>query len=354
MYELNNKIKDLVPYQPIKGEYKIRLDANESFLRVPSYVMAEVIRKSGVLQFNRYPDAMAAELCNSFAASYGVNPDNIVAGNGSDELISVIFGGFLMKGERYASLSQDFSMYDFYGAICEAENVKIQKNSNFTIDVQMVIDTCNAQKVRLLIFSNPCNPTSIGLSQDDVRRIIKETSCLVVLDEAYMDFWDQSLLDEVNDYDNLLILKTCSKAFGLAALRVGFAVGNTTLIRAIKAIKSPYNVNSVSQITASVILKHRGECKAALSQIKQSRDELYDMLCALNKKYGDLMTIPKTCTNFVVLRTDMAEDIYNYLLHLGIAVRFFGDFLRITAGSNNENVQLLKFLEKYFEEKLKP
>lgn len=349
MYSLNEKIAGLTPYEPIKGEYKIRLDANESFLNIPEYILAEIISKSFSAKMNRYPDPYAEDLCSAFAGAYQVDKANVVAGNGSDELISVIMGGFLMKGEKFATLDYDFSMYDFYGSLCEGKGVKIPKNADMTVNVQNVIDTCNEEDVKILIFSNPCNPTSIGLEIGEVRRIVNSVGCLVVLDEAYMDFWDQSLLGEVNDYDNLLILKTCSKAYGLAAVRVGFAVGNLKLINAIKAIKSPYNVNTISQITAASILRHRGESRAALGQIKQSRDELKNMLVELSRQWD--MEILNTCTNFVTVKTTLAKELFEYLLSLGIAVRCFNGFLRITAGSYNENVQLIKFMEKFFSQR---
>lgn len=148
-------------------------------------------------------------------------------------------------------------MYDFYGYVSECRGIEIKKDENFTIDIDKVIETCNNENVKLLIFSNPCNPTSVGLTREAVRKIIRGVSALVVLDEAYMDFWNESMLGEFENYDNLLILKTCSKAFGLAALRVGFAVGNEKLVRAIKAVKSPYNVNTCSQKMAEAVLKNR-------------------------------------------------------------------------------------------------
>lgn len=350
MYELNSKIRDLTPYEPIQGEYKIRLDANESFLPVPEYIMAEILAKSVSIRYNRYPDPLAGELCGAFADAYHLKRELVAAGNGSDELISVIFGGFLMKGEAYATLEYDFSMYDFYGHLSECRGVKIPKNRDLTVDPQAVIDTCRRERVRLLIFSNPCNPTSLGLAREEVRRIIREVDALVVLDEAYMDFWDESLLEEAAQYDNLLVLKTCSKAYGLAAVRAGFAVGNERLIRAVKAVKSPYNVNSLSQLTAATILRHKGEAHAAVSQIRQSREELMEQLEELNGRIGGRLELLPSCTNFITVQLPEAEELYQYLLSIGIAVRCFGDFLRITAGSNNENVQLIKFMEKFWKQ----
>ena len=115
----------------------------------------------------------------------------------------------------------------------------MEKNADFTIDPQRVIDTARREGARLIVFSNPCNPTSVGLSADDARKIIRGTDALVVLDEAYMDFWDQSLLREAAQYDNLIILRTCSKAIGLAGIRLGFAVANEMLTRVIRSVKSP-------------------------------------------------------------------------------------------------------------------
>lgn len=349
MYSLNEKIRDLKPYEPINGNYKIRLDANESYLRLPEYVSAEIAAKLVDVKSNRYPDPLAKNLCEAFAKHYGILSENVVAGNGSDELISLIFTGFLIKGEVYATLNPDFSMYSFYGALSEGRGIVIDKNPDFSLDCQAMVERCQREGVRLLLFSNPCNPSSLGLSADQVRGIIRALpDTLVVLDEAYMDFWDQSLMAEVNQYDNLLILKTCSKAFGLAALRVGFAVGNTTLVRALKAIKSPYNVNALSQVMAECVLRHKGEARAAKEQILQSTAELYEMLKPLEAE-GKLRLL-ESKTNFVVALTEKAEEINSYLLGIGIAVRAFPGFLRITAGSHNENQQVVRFISEFLNQ----
>ena len=127
MYTLNEKIRDLEPYEPIAGEYKIRLDANESFLRLPESVMASALHAMMRVELNRYPDPTAKDLCAAFAKSYKVKPACVAAGNGSDELINVIFQSFLMKGETYATLTPDFSMYDFYGYVSECRGIEIKK-----------------------------------------------------------------------------------------------------------------------------------------------------------------------------------------------------------------------------------
>ena len=197
-FALNDKIKALTPYDPICGEYPIRLDANESYIPFPDEIQAEMGKALAETALNRYPDPYAEKVCSLFAAFYGISPALVTAGDGSDELISIIMSAFLQKGDKVLTLAPDFSMYRFYTGIVECPCVTMEKNADFIIDPQQVIDTARREGARLIVFSNPCNPTSVGLSADEVRRILRGTDALVVLDEAYMDFWDQSLLNEAS------------------------------------------------------------------------------------------------------------------------------------------------------------
>ena len=210
-YTLAPKTEALTPYDPVEGEYRVRLDANESFLLPTDTDREKMARAAAEAALNRYPDPLATRLCEAFAARYQVKPALVTAGHGSDALISIILSTFLQKGEKVLTLSPDFSMYAFYTSITETPCITLPKKPDMTVDVTAVIDTIRREGVRLLIFSNPCNPTSVGLPRDGVRRLLRETDALVVLDEAYMDFWDQSMLGEVEAYDNLILLRTCSK-----------------------------------------------------------------------------------------------------------------------------------------------
>lgn len=149
--------------------------------------MEELAAALPQVAFNRYPDPAARKLCQAFAAYYGVPAENVAAGNGSDELITVLFTGFLQKGEAFATLEPDFSMYAFNGYLQEARHVPIPKGEDYAIDVDSTVETCQREGVRLLIFSNPGNPTSIVCPREEVRRLIRGLpDTLVVLDEAYM------------------------------------------------------------------------------------------------------------------------------------------------------------------------
>ena len=167
----------------------------------------------------------------------------------------LIESAFLEKGDKMLVVSPDFSMYRFYSSICEVECDTFFKDESLDIDVDALIEKINRDNVKLLLLSNPCNPTGRGVTAQNARKLVESTDALVILDEAYMDFWDQSLLNEVENYDNLIIFRTASKAVGGAALRLGFAVANPVISRAIKAVKSPYNVNSISQAIGEVYIK---------------------------------------------------------------------------------------------------
>ena len=349
MFQLNEKVKNLTPYEPISGTYEIRLDANESFLNFPKEIEDEMVVALRNSALNRYPDPMATKLVNGFSKYFNVNPDCVTAGNGSDEIISVIMNAFLQKGDKILILEPDFSMYRFYAEIAECECVKYQKDENLDVNIDDVIARANRENVRSVIFSNPCNPTSRIVTKDDVRRLINSTDALVVLDEAYMDFAeDESLLGEFENYDNLIILKTCSKALGCAALRLGFAVANKTLTNVIRAVKSPYNVNSVSQALGEVLFSHPDYIDNCIETVVNSRKELYSRV--LEIKCDKIEKIYETHTNFVFMKVKNAKQVFDKMKENSIIIRNMGDYLRITAGSKEENEKMLETFKKVLEE----
>ncbi|MDO4742735.1 MAG: histidinol-phosphate transaminase [bacterium] len=345
-YELNDKIKSLSPYSVDKQTYKIRLDANESFINLPNQIVEQLKANLDEINFNRYPDPDADELCLAYAQYYGLDRKYIVAGNGSDELISVIFSSFLKKSDSVVVLSPDFSMYKFYAHICECKVLDYPK-CNAEIDVEELIEFCRVNNPQMIVFSNPCNPTSLSLETSQVKRVIENFDGLVVLDEAYMDFDDSSLIESAAQYDNLIVLRTCSKMMGLAALRVGFAVANEKIVSALRATKSPYNVNSVSQIMATTVLKNKKYLDGCRKRIIESRDFLYNALKPICADNG--VEVMNTKTNFVFIKSENAALLFEYLKTKNILVRCFGKYLRITAGNENENVELVKEIKMFFK-----
>ncbi len=352
-YELCEKVRSLEPYQPITGEYRIRLDANESFFSMPEELREEFKAIVESLDFNRYPDPMARELIAAFCDYYGLNPDTVTATNGSDEMLYLLASAMLPKNSTVVVTDPDFSMYQFYSFLSENTVIPCRKNELMALDVEELIRTVNDNQADMVIFSNPCNPTGQGISAEAARRLVSSVKALVVLDEAYMDFWDQSILTEATSYDNLIVLKTASKAVGSAALRLGFAVANPTITNALRAVKSPYNVNTLTQRLGTCIYRHKDLLQERCKAIVDSTRALYEAFLKLQETYQLSFDMANPCANFVFIRWNEAGSLFDYLLKQGIAVRYFkqAGALRVTAGSLEENAQLLQTVEKYIIEK---
>ena len=348
-YELNSKLSELLPYEPITETYKIRLDANESFINLNDEIKSEISDALSKLDFNRYPDPYATATVKAFADLFGISSDYVTAGNGSDELISIISSCFLEKGDKIVTLKPDFSLYAFYGSLYENDVLVYDKNEDLSVDIDELIGFVNNNKAKAIVFSNPCNPTSVGIMKEDVKKLIKGTDALVILDEAYMDFWNQSILNEVQDYDNLIILKTCSKAIGMASVRLGFAVAGEKITKALRAAKSPYNCDTISQKIGEIVLSEKDFLADNLKSIIASRDYLYSEIMKLSKEYETLGYVYPTVTNFVFIKSKNAKFIFDELLKSSIAIRYMGEYIRITAGSMEENKELLSSMKNILE-----
>jgi Histidinol-phosphate/aromatic aminotransferase and cobyric acid decarboxylase len=349
-YTLNQKVRNLEPYEPISGSYRIRLDANESFLELSPEMKADILARIASLHLNRYPDPSASAVRVKAGAFFGVKPELITVGNGSDELLTLITQVLMSKGEKLVYTSPDFSMYRCYGYLAENECVEFTKDDHFGIDVDSLIELIKKEGARTVIFSNPCNPTGVGLPREEVLRLIEGVpDCLVVVDEAYMEFWNESVLDCVEKYDNLMVLKTCSKALRMAGIRCGLAIANAALTRALQAAKSPYNVNSMTQAAAEAMFDYPEELKAASRAVIQSRDELYHAVTALAQKYPGRLSLLPTAANFVFIRfpEGQARRIFEGMKTDGVVVRCMGDSLRITCGTKAENDEVVRLLEGY-------
>ncbi|MEG1447734.1 MAG: histidinol-phosphate transaminase [Oscillospiraceae bacterium] len=346
-YEICEKARDLVPYEPISGFYETRLDANESFINLSENIKEKITKAIFDIDFNRYPDAKFQTLISAFCHRYKLNSENVTAGNGSDELISVIINGLMTRGQKLLTLEPDFSMYRHNGNVCELECLSLQKDENFSIDIKKVCDKINEEKISCLIFSNPCNPTGGIIEKKDIEYLCQNTEALIIADEAYMEFSDEknSLIGETERFENLIVLKTLSKAIGLAGIRLGFCVSNKKIIKAINALRSPYNINTMTQKVGEIVLGEKEYLDECIKQIKESRDFLVESLKKLD--LGFIERVYDTQANFVFIKAKNATKVREFLGEKKIAIRQFGDYLRICAGSMEENNKLFEALKSY-------
>ena len=332
------KLKNVEAYNPTEYNGEIRLDANESCFDLPQEIKDEIAENIKKIEFNRYPDPNATELCAKFASYFGINAKNVLAGNGSDELLSLLFGAILRPNSFVMLVTPDFSMYKFYADLYGQNSLVFNKPINTKFEYKKALSL--AQKADMIVFSNPCNPTSTGAFKKDILELVSSVSGIVVADEAYMDFWDESVINHINRLNNLIVLKTCSKAFGIAAARVGFAVANENIIEMFKKAKSPYNVSTLDQVAAMTVLSHPQYLKERTQQLIEQRNKLYNGLKPLLTAE---MQMPEPKTNFVRISTFRAQQIYDALREKGIITRCLGEnILRISVGTDDEINTLLK------------
>ncbi|MGK0466334.1 histidinol-phosphate transaminase [Clostridium sp.] len=337
------------PYEAGKVDYKVRLNANENFSDFNEDVRKEIGREIEKFVFNRYPDPRAFEVCDLYAQYAKVKTINVMAGNGSDECIQVIANAFLNTGDKVGVQSPDFSMYCLYTKVAGGVPIEFQLDSNLKLDVEGFIHMVNEEKAKIAFLSNPNNPTGGVIERENIIKIIKECNCIVVIDEAYFEFYGKSVVDLIDKYENLIVLRTCSK-FGLAAARVGFLITGEVLMGELKKVKPPYNVNAISQCIASVIIKYSEIINKTVERI------------LVEKKYllQELSTIPsikiyESEANFILIKSENARKMKGKLLDKNINVRGFDsgrlqNCLRITVGSREENRYLLTNISQEMQE----
>ena len=339
---LPEKIKTLEAPMPTPVPAAVVLDANESYIDPPLWLEQAMLEVVARTDLKRYPDPMAAELCEAAASYYGVATENMTAGCGSDELISVLVTALIPQEGRLLLSEPDFGMYRFYAELREVVCVNAPRQGG-ALDMEALL--AEAQDGDCIIFSNPCNPTGQGITAERLLEFVQKAPCLVVADEAYMDFWDQSLAGAVRRLDNLIVLRTASKACGLAGLRLGFALAGERLTDILRAAKSPYNVSTLTQRLGTLFFRHPDYLRECAEQLRESARQLYRSLDRLTESSEDY-AVTATLTNFVLLTCPEPQVLYEGLLAKGIRVRRLKTALRITGGTEEENAAVLSALRE--------
>ncbi len=336
------RIAALEEYTPSEGEYRIRLDANENpVCRVPDHIYDKIREAVDGVSLNRYPDPCAKELIKAFCAYYGCREECVTAGCGSDELISLLVNMLLGDGDRMLVCKPDFSMYAFYASLANCEVITAGKDGDLGIDFDALAECAREKQVKAVFFSNPCNPTGRAYDRETILRFADSLDCVVVVDEAYMEFCRPgcSVLGDVGERENLIVLKTLSKAFGMAALRVGFAIAHPDIASSLKKIKSPYNLGAVSQAVGKTILGFPDYIKGHTAELIRGTKYLYDSLVSLG-----VHAYP-TDTNFVLMDFDddvTAGRIYGELKKRSIIIRNPDRrHLRVSCGTDEENERFI-------------
>lgn len=342
-------LKDFKPYIVNEEKIDVKLDANESCFNIDEKILEEIIKGIKDLQYNRYPCSNPIKLKELYGKYAGVAPENIIIGNGSDELILMIASCFLSTGDKVLMLNPDFSMYKVYSQIAGATVVEFDLEEDFNLDYQGLIKKAEEISPKIIFISNPNNPTGRAYDRDKLIEIIKSCNSIVVVDEAYFEFNGESLIQEIKNYENLIILRTCSKALGAAAARLGIVISNKKILNELLKIKSPFNISTINQAVGVAILSNTEKALKNLEKIVAERIWMEDKInSCLN------IRIYPSKANFLLLKVENLEEYKKAFIENKIAVRSFSSgklnsHIRITIGIREENekvISCLKNIEK--------
>ncbi|MBN2522696.1 MAG: histidinol-phosphate transaminase [Bacteroidales bacterium] len=336
---IRNNIRDLVPYSSARDEYSgndaIFLDANEN----PFF--------TGV---NRYPDPNQAKLKVKIAQLNNISYERVFLGNGSDEAIDLLIRAFCEPGiDNVVSVRPTYGMYKVLANINNVEYRDILLKEDYQIDKEALLKLADLNST-LLFLSSPNNPTSNSFYHEDIVYILENFEGIVVLDEAYIDFSsERSFMDSLDNYPNLVILKTFSKAWGMAGIRLGMAFASREIIAILHKIKYPYNIN---KLTINFALQKLDEPEEKDKWVKLILEQRNILNLALMKLKLVKEILPSDA-NFLMVRFVNARDVYNYLIERKIILRDRSKIelcegcLRVTVGTETENKTLLKTLQEY-------
>jgi len=339
MYHLlRENIRQIIPYSSARSEYKgdakIFLDANES----PYHN-----------EVNRYPDPKQINLKQSIAHLKNIDIENIFLGNGSDEVLDLLFRAYCNPGiDNVITLPPTYGMYQVLASINNVENKCVPLVENFQIDIQSILKTQD-DHTKIIFVCSPNNPTGNCMKDEDIEQLITLKDTIVVIDEAYIDFANKpSFLRHLDKYKNLVICQTLSKAYGMAGLRIGMCFASNEIIGVLNKIKPPYNINTLSQTRAFTILE-QSNYDDQLEEIIRERNKLAQHLLQLDY----IIKVYPSDANFLLVKVDDAISLYDYLLSKGIIIRNRSsqyaceNCLRITIGTEQENKSIINALNNF-------
>lgn len=353
MSEIKNLVvahlKDYTPYKAASQDAKVILNANEHHYDFLNGILKEEFYlELSKLNLNRYPDSDSNLLREDYAKLIGVNKENLIASVGSDEGIRIISDTFLEAGEKVIYSTPTFSMYKEVANLAKGEAIEVESDSKtLNPNIDEIIKKAKKENVKIIYLCSPNNPTGHVYSYDSIKRIIDETNSIIVLDEAYQDFDDKNLLSLYKYSKRVIILRTMSKAFAGASLRVGFIIAQKETINFLLGAKIPYNLCSVSQVGARVLIKNYDKIKEEVEKIKLERKRVIDILL----KYKDIKVFPPH-GNYILIFTNKSKEFLNACNNKGISLRDYGgkmeNYIRISIGNNIENDKLINVIKEVF------
>ncbi|MBT5549312.1 MAG: histidinol-phosphate transaminase [Nitrospina sp.] len=347
MGRVRTNIKGLKAYQVENLDEGTKLHANENPYPPSPELLEKIFQRLDKLELNRYPDPDCRNLKKAIAHRTGALTEQIIIGNGSDELIQYLMQVLCDEGETIAFPDPTFAMYGITAQCLGLNPVSFPLNDNWDFEAQPALDVLAEQKAKIVFISYPNNPTGNCFSEQAIQQIIEQFEGIVVLDEAYQDFSGKTFLNQMEKHNNLVVLRSLSK-IGLAGLRVGYGIFPTLLAEQVNKVRLPYNSNSISQWVAAELLNDFTSVQNQIHSILDERDRLMDELSKLRS-----ITAYPSNSNFILFKdSNDGVQIFNKLKENGTLLRNLGSHprlkncLRVTIGTKQENDQFLNQMRK--------
>jgi len=352
---LNNikpEVRALRAYALSPDRARVKINQNENPWDAPARIKEETLRRLRAREWSRYPDFTPASLCEQLATFAGWMPEGIIAGNGSNELIQALLMVTVGLGKRVLISEPTFALYRQISAVLGGEVISVPLTTQLSYDIEALQAAMRDSNPDLTIICSPNNPTGCVLSDDDLNRLLKNNDSLVVVDEAYHEFAEHSVVPLLREHKNLVVLRTFSKAMSMAALRVGYLLAAPELAREIGKAVLPYNLNIVSQTAAEVAIEmYQEELRPQVQKIIGERERLYG---ELNKVEG--LKPLRSQGNFMVVRSRVdPKRVFAELLQRDILIRdvstypMLSEYFRVSVGTPEENDLLIEALREIVE-----
>lgn len=336
------QLASCTPYDPKYLPADVVLSANENPQDVDEELRRDIMRELRRVPLNRYPDPLANDLRDLIAEANGLERAQVLVGNGGDELLfslALAWGG---PGRTFLNLPPTFSVYEANAHLTGTTVVDVPRRADFSIDEEAVLARVAQGDIDYLIVTSPNNPTGELASEEFLRRLLDATDALVMVDEAYFEFSRTTMRPYLDQHKNLVILRTFSKAFSLAGVRMGYLLGNADVINELIKVRQPYSVDALSQAVARVVFANRAKFEPGIKAIIAERARL---LAGLRELPG--ITAYPSDSNYVLFRVPNAGEVWQRLLDRGILIRDFSraprleNCLRATVGTAEQNDALL-------------
>jgi len=346
MKYIRKSIQELKEYTVPQDKYEVKLNQNESPYDVPEGLKEEIIKKIKITDWNRYPSRTAIPLVKAISVYTNFPEEGIVAANASNEILQAVFQAICDAGDKVVAISPGFAIYPYLSKIMDLNLAEVPLLEDFSFDIKEIIN--KGKDAKMVILALPNNPTGTTISIDKIEEIAKNINGIFVVDEAYFEFSKKTAISLLDKYNNIIIIRTLSKAFGLAGLRLGYLLTNAEIAGAVQKAKLPFSVGIFGQIAGEVLLKKNEYIKDIVKKIMDEKEKVFPELTEI----PTIVPIP-SYTNFILFKTEKisGKELFDEMYRKGVLLRFFDtprlkNTLRVTIGKPEQNKTFLNTLKE--------